>query len=132
MSPSIKRLAIITLLAASATSVTSTTAYAHGPLESAKFGGIVVAAKDVEYEFVIKPDSVAVYVEDHGKKISTEGATAKLILLNAGEKSEVALTPAGANKLEAKGTFKAIPGTKAVSVITLAGKPSATARFELK
>jgi hypothetical protein len=129
MSPSIKRLAIIALLAASATSAI---AYAHGPLEPAKFGGIVVAAKDVEYEFVIKPDSVAVYVEDHGKKISTEGATAKLILLNGSDKSEVALTPAGANKLEAKGTFKAVPGTKAVSVITLAGKPSATTRFALK
>jgi hypothetical protein len=39
------------------------------------------------------------------------------------------LSPAGDNKLEAKGAFKVAPGTKAVAVVTLAGKPAQSVRF---
>ena len=107
-------------------------AYAHGDAPKAKHGGIVAESKDIEYELVPKADSIALYVEDHGQKVDTKGASAKVTLLSGGEKSEIALLPAGENKLEAKGSFKLAAGTKAVSVVTLAGKPAATARFELK
>lgn len=126
MKHSIKYLAMMASLAI------SLSALAHGEQPKAKFGGIVAEVKDVEYEFVAKPDSIAIYVEDHGKKVDTKGASAKVTLLSGGEKREVQLIPAGENKLEAKGTFKVPPGTKAVSVVTIAGKPAATARFELK
>ena len=53
-----------------------------------------------------------------------------LTLLTGAEKQEVELKPVG-NKLEATGTFKVGPGTKAVAVVTVAGK-SATARFAIK
>ena len=56
-------------------------------------------------------------------------ATAKVTLLTGAEKQEVELKPAG-GKLEATGSFKVGPGTKAVAVVTVAGKPS-TARFTL-
>jgi len=51
--------------------------------------------------------------------------------LNGAEKSEAELLPAG-NKMEAKGSFKVAKGTKGIAVLTLAGKPPATARFEVK
>lgn len=51
-------------------------------------------------------------------------------LLTGAEKQEVELKPAG-DKLEATGSFKVGPGTKAVAVMTINGKP-ATARFTLK
>ena len=38
---------------------------------------------------------------------------------------------AAGDKLEATGSFKVGPGTKAVAIVTVAGKPS-TARFTLK
>ena len=107
-------------------------AYAHGDAPKPKHGGIVVESRDIEYELVPKADSIALYVEDHGQKVDTKGASAKVTLLNGGEKSEVQLAPAGENKLEAKGSFKVAAGTKAVSVMMLPGKPAATARFELK
>jgi hypothetical protein len=52
-------------------------------------------------------------------------------LLSGTDKQEADLKPAG-DKLEASGSFKIGPGTKAVAVavITVAGKP-ATARFTL-
>ena len=111
-------------------------ALAHGDPSPAKYGGIVAEAKDLEFELVATADSIAIYVDDHekkaGTKVDTKGATAKVTLLGGGQKTEVNLTPAGGNKLEAKGAFKIAAGTKAVSVVTLAGKPAVTVRFEVK
>ena len=106
-------------------------AFAHGD-DKPKHGGVVAEVKDVNYELVTKADTVAIYVEDHGKKADTKGATAKLTLLSDGQKSEVMLVPAGDGKLEAKGSFSSKAGTKAIAVVTLAGKPPASVRFEIK
>jgi len=97
-----------------------------------KHGGAVVEAKEVVYELVATPDALRLYLDDHGKKIDTAGATAKLTLLNGAEKSEAVLLPAGDNKLEAKGGFKVASGTKVVAVVTLAGRAPATARFAIQ
>lgn len=97
-----------------------------------KYGGVVQEVKEVQFELVAKPDSLAIFVEDHGKKIDTKGATAKVTLLNGAEKTEATLSPAGDNKLEAKGQFKVGKDTRAVAVVTLAGKPAQSMRFSLK
>ena len=97
-----------------------------------RHGGVLVEVKEIQYELVAKPDMIVLYVEDHGKLIDTKGATAKLTLLSGKEKSEVMLVPAGGNKLEAKGSFAVAAGTKAVAIVTLAGKPPATVRFAVK
>ena len=97
-----------------------------------QYGGVVTEVKGTQYELVAKPDSIVIYVDDHGKKVDTKGATAKVTLLNGNEKTEAALSPAGANKLEARGTFKAAPGTKAAAVVALAGKPAQSVRFTVK
>lgn len=122
----------IRILSAVALLLICAAASAHGPVSEPKNGGIVASVNDVEYELVVKSDSVALYVESHRKKVDVAGASAKVTILAAGEKSEVHLAPAGSNKLEAKGAFKAAPGTKVVTVVMLPGMPSATARFELK
>ena len=78
---------------------------------SPKHGGVVAEAKDMDYELVAK-------------------ASAKLTLMTGTEKQEVELKPAG-DKFEAIGSFKVGPGTKAVAVVTIAGKPTGTVRFVL-
>lgn len=98
----------------------------HKPLH----GGVVVEVKDMDYELVAKPAVIQLYLRDHGKKADVSKAIAKVTLLTGTEKQEVELKPAG-DKLEATGSFKVGPGTKAVAVVTVAGKP-ATARFTLK
>lgn len=109
--------------------VSAMAAGAHG--HEPKFGGVVVETKAGDLEIVAKPDAIVIYVSDHGKPMKLDGAKAKVTLLNGTDKSEVSLVPAG-DKLEAKGTFKVAKGTKGIAVVTLAGKPPATARFDVK
>ncbi|MES3010113.1 MAG: hypothetical protein V4738_04985 [Pseudomonadota bacterium] len=121
----------ITFAALLAVASTAFAAGNHGHDHTAKHGGIAVETKQADLEIVARPDLIQIYVDDHGKPVNLDGAKAKVTLLNGTEKSEVALAPAG-DKLEAKGAFKVAKGTKGVAVVTLAGKPPATARFELK
>ena len=123
---------INTAVLASLIAVATASAVAGGEHDhKPKFGGVVVETKVGDIEIVAKPDSIKIHISDHGKAVKLEGAKAKVTLLNGTEKSEVELTPAG-DKLEAKGTFKVAKGTKGIALVTLAGKPATTARFEVK
>ena len=102
----------------------------HGHDPKPLHAGVVVEVKDIEYELLAKPDSVQLYLRDHGKPIDVSNATAKLTLLTGMDKQEVELKPAGV-KLESKGSFKIAANTKAVVLVSQAGK-SSTARFLLK
>jgi hypothetical protein len=95
-----------------------------------KHGGVVTPTKLMDYELVAKPTVIHLHLRDHGKPADVSKATAKLTLLSGTEKQEVELKPVG-DKLEATGSFKVGPGTKAVAVVTVAGKP-ATVRFSMK
>ena len=97
-----------------------------------KHGGIAAEAAGAVYELVASPTALTLHIDDHGQKIDTTGASAKVTLLSGSEKTEANLAPAGANKLEAQGSYKLAPGTKAVAVVTLPGKAPATARFAVK
>lgn len=101
-------------------------AHEHKPLH----GGVVVEVKDIDYELVAKPTVIQLHLRDHGKPADVSKATAKVTMLSGTEKQEVELKPAG-DKLEATGNFKVGAGTKAVAVVTVAGKP-ATVRFTIK
>lgn len=123
-------------LLAAATLTLATTAFAasdkhdHAHEHTPLHGGVVVEVKDVDYELVAKPTVIQLHLRDHGKPADVSKASAKLTLLTGTEKQEVELKPAG-DRLEATGSFKVGPGSKAVAVVTVAGKPS-TVRFVLK
>jgi hypothetical protein len=121
----------LTLASASIFLVFGGPALASGDSHAAKHGGIFVETKALDFEIVAKPDSIQVYVADHGKAVKLDGAKGKVTLLNGTEKTEVELVAAG-DKLEAKGSFKVQRGTKGIAVITLTAKPAAVARFEIK
>lgn len=103
--------------------------HAHGHEHKPLHGGIVVEAGDVDFELVAKADRITLHVRDHGQPAATQGAAGKLTLLNGGEKSEAVLAPAGDNRLEAKGNFKVVSGTKVVAAVTLAGRKPVNLRF---
>ncbi|MBL8382462.1 MAG: hypothetical protein JNM90_05270 [Burkholderiales bacterium] len=96
-----------------------------------KHGGVVAEVKDFDLELVVTTDRVRLYLRDHGNPVKLDGANAKVTLLAETEKVEVNLTPVG-GALEAKGSFKAGKGVKAVAVVSLPGKAPLTARFALK
>lgn len=122
------------LLAALALAVSGTAFAAgeHGHEHKPLHGGIVAATSDMDYELVARPDTLTLHLRDHGKSVTTEGASAKLTLLNGSEKSEVLLAPAGEGRLEAKGTFQVAASTKAVALVALPGKKTANVRFAFK
>ena len=126
-----KRIYLPLTLAASLALMAGSALAAGGHAHDPKFGGVVVETKAGDLEIVAKPDTLQIYISDHGKAVKLEGAKAKVTLLNGTEKSEAELAPAG-DKLEARGSFKVAKGTKGMAVVTLAGKPPATARFEVK
>jgi len=121
------------LAALSMTCLVSTSAFAgtghdHGP----KYGGIVREAGAISYELVARADTLTLYVFDHGKPISTQGAKAVVTLHAGNDKTPVTLEPAGENRLAAKGAFKVGVGVRAALAVTLAGKTEAKATFNLK
>lgn len=124
-----KKYLTIIVLAAAAVSPALAQKTAHDHV--AKHGEVFVEGKEADYELVAKPDAIQLYVIDHGKPMDVSKASAKLTLLSGAEKQEVELKPV-ADRLEAKGAFKVGPRTKAVAVVTNAGKTLGTARFTLK
>ena len=121
------RRALLALLMA----VCSISAHAGKDGHEPRLGGVVVGSKVGDLEIVAKPESIHVYVSDHGKAVKLDGAKAKVTLLNGAEKSEADLVLVG-DKLEAKGAYKVGKGTKGIAIVTLAGKPPVTARFNIK
>lgn len=99
----------------------------HAP----RFGGVVVESKVGDLEIIAKPESIHIYISDHGKAVKLDGAKAKVTLLNGSEKTEADLVPVG-DKLEAKGAYKVAKGTKGIAVVSLVGKSPVTARFDIK
>jgi hypothetical protein len=96
---------------------------------------VVAEAKDIDFELVAKPDSLRLYVRDHGKPVevgnSKAKAKAKLTLLGGGAKQEVALKPAG-DRLEATGPVQGDRSEGGGPGGDLPGKPAVTVRFVLR
>ncbi|MGB7183182.1 MAG: hypothetical protein WA888_15460 [Burkholderiaceae bacterium] len=103
----------------------------HGHEHKPMHGGIVVEAKDVDYELVANATAVQLHLRDHGKPVDVSQASAKLTMLTGTQRQVVDLKPAG-NKLEATGAFEVGPGTKVVAIVTIAGKLAGTVRFSIK
>lgn len=102
----------------------------HAHEHASLHGGIVVEAKDMDFELVARPDSMRLYMRDHGKPVDVTKATAKLTLLVGGVKQEALLKPSG-DRLEATGQFK-VAGAKAVALVEIPGKSAVTVRFVLR
>ncbi len=112
----------------------SSIALAEGPkghAHPANYGGIVEDVDGMQYELVLKPDSIRIYLDDHGQKVSTKSAKGEATVLKGGERVKVALTPTGENALEAKGKFPTGAGTRVVAVVTVGGAANSV-RFSVK
>ncbi|HQT00640.1 MAG: hypothetical protein B7Y26_00945 [Hydrogenophilales bacterium 16-64-46] len=100
----------------------------HGP----KYGGVVREVRNIAYELVARPDTLTLYLSDHGKPVSTRGATAEAVIYAGGDKTPVRLEPAGENRVVARGSFRVGVGVRVIVTTTLPGKPPARASFMLK
>jgi hypothetical protein len=104
-------------------------AYAHGSTKPLH-GGVVQMVGETSFELVTRPDGAEVYLIDDGDDMSSEGLTGKLMIDQAGTKTEAALAPAGGNKLEARGA-KIPAGAKVVVLIILKDASKLRATFSI-
>ena len=125
--PTFKTVAAALVVAASA--IAAPSAIAHGAA-TAQHGGVVQTANDMTFELVATPAGALVYVMDHDVAYDAKQMSGKLTVLNGADKSEVALQPAGGNKLEANGV-KLGKGAKAVASVK-EGSKTMTVRFTVK
>lgn len=121
--------ALVTLVSLIALGTTSP-ALAHEDHGKPQYGGIVAEAAHFQAELVASAERLTLFITDHGKPLPTAGGSAKLTLLVAGKKSEVALAPAGDNRFEASGNFT-LGGARAVASLNVPGQPAKTLRFVL-
>ena len=105
-------------------------AWAHG--EAPKHGGIMQTASDISVELVNENGKATIYVADHGKAVATAGASGKMTTLNGREKTEIALTPGGANTMTSSADARLSTGSKVIASIMLADKRKVTVRFSVK
>ncbi len=120
---------LLTVMALGLTALSFNVAWAHGTA-TARHGGVVANASDLEFELVSTPGGVAIYIEDHGKPMAPTGLKGKVTVLNGAEKSEAILVVAG-DKLEAKG-LKLAKGAKVVAALVTPAAKAITVRFTVK
>ena len=89
----------------------------HGHEHKPLHGGVVSEVKDMDYELVAKPDSIQLYLRDHGKPADITKGSAKLTVLSGNQKQEINLIPDGERFL-AKGRMAPLLESLPVQVIT--------------
>lgn len=105
-------------------------AIAHEDHGKSMHGGIVAEAGHAQFEIVGKDGMLTVHVSNHGAPVATSGAAGKLRVLSGASKREIALQPAGDNKLQGQGSFAA--GDKLLLDVTWPGQKPLQARAVVK
>lgn len=97
----------------------------HRPRE----GGIVTEIDGTDYELVITPDSATLFAREGGKPIDISAAAATLTLTRGTERVRVAMSPVGGERLQARGNYRAAPGSVFIVMVTRPGRASSTIRY---
>ncbi len=120
---------LISALIAASLFVAPAMVTAHGTV-TAKHGGVVVEAHDLNFELVSTTDGAHLYIVDHGQPMKPTNMSGKLTVLNGAEQSEAPLK-AEADRLEAAG-IKLVKGAKVVAILSAPTKKTMTVRFVIK
>ena len=94
----------------------STAAFAHPEHEEAS-----PPVQTLKYHAAKQKNGVVIHVTDKGAKVSTEGASGKLVWTKGTKNGEAVLQPFGANSMQAKNA-KPPAGSKMQASITFADK----------
>lgn len=111
--------------------LSGTAALAHEDHGKPQHGGVVAEAGTFEGELVTAPRGPTLYVTEHGRPLSTAGATGKLVVLTSGQRSDLELVPAGENRLAPAQPVALLKGARVVATVTLKDGRSGALRFDL-
>jgi nitrogen fixation protein FixH len=117
------------------TLILSSFAQAHSdvPLKAEYGGTIKEAAAGHQLELVYGAEALTLYIKDHdGKKLSSEGASAEIIVQQNNSNTTVQLKPNKGNALTAKGDFSQLSGAVVIVKYTMKGEKLEQARLTLK
>jgi len=106
-------------------------AFAHGSMKP-QHGGQVALAGETVIELVRSGHGVTVYLSDEDQPVPAAGMTGKLIITQGGKKSDVALTSAGGNRLQAHGVKIASGAKVTVSLVSKATQERGAVSFTAK
>ena len=109
-----------------------TAAFAHDDHGKPRHGGIVSEAGTFQGELVAGPKGPTLYLTDHGQPVPTAGASGKLVVLAGGQRSDLALSPAGDNRLAPAQPMPLPKGARAVATVSLKDGRSGALRFDVK
>jgi len=109
-----------------------TAALAHDEHGKPQHGGIVAEAGTFQGELVAGPKGPTLYLTEHGKPVPTAGASGKLVVLAGGQRTDLALSPAGDNRLAAAQPQPLPKGARAVATVSLKDGRSGALRFDVK
>ena len=109
-----------------------TAVLAHDEHGKPQHGGIVAEAGTFQGELVAGPKGPTLYVTDHGQPVPTAGASGKLVVLAGGQRSDLALSPAGDNRLAPAQPFALPTGARAVATVSLKDGRNGALRFDVK
>ena len=126
----IRRLLRAAVLACAA--FAGTAALAHDDHGKSQHGGIMAEAATFQGELVAGPKGPMLYLTDHGRPVPTAGASGKLVVLAGGQRSDLALSPAGDNRLAPAQSMPLPNGARAVATVTLKDGRSGALRFDVK
>lgn len=98
----------------------------------ARHGGIVRSAGDLSFELVNKEGKVTIHVDDHGKPVTTAGASGTLTVLKGTQKSETTLVAGAGNTLVANDDVKLEAGNKVMVRVTLPKRQAVSVRFAIR
>ena len=122
-------------LIATALLLLSAVAFAHSdtPLKAEHGGTIKESAAGHQLEIAYSANALSLYIKDHdGNKLSSDGATAELIIQQNNANTRVQLKPSGGNALSLKGDFANLSGAVLIVKYTLKGEKLEQARLTLK
>ena len=108
-------------------------AHSDVPLKAEYGGTIKEAAAGHQLEVTYSADALTLYIKDHdGKKLSSEGASAEMIVQQNNSNTIVQLKPSKGNALTAKGNFAQLSGAVVIVKYTMKGEKLEQARLTLK
>lgn len=116
-----------------AASLAAAPLHAHEDHGKPRWGGVVADAGHFQAELVAaRNGEIKIYLSDHAAQLPSQGARGRLTLLVGGQKEELVLRPVSDSALGATSQLRPGRGARAVAVIEIPGKETATLRFVLR
>jgi hypothetical protein len=93
-------------------------------------GGILQSIDEMDFELVVKSETIDLYVMDDGAELPSENMSGTLTIVTESGKEKVELKPAGINRLRAS-NVTAAGGSRVIAIVKLPDGKSMAIQFAI-